>query len=456
MARTQYQQCSICRARQPLTATRCDQCGAALHGFIPESSPRTTASVRARSDQPDSRSSKAVETQAIGEIDLYEGSLPPLPVRFIAGALTVLVVLIGIAILVFTQLPRLNKLSEQPTSTLAAPLVSSGTRTLAVSTPPPTNTKPAPGIPQVIPTDAILPTNTPEPPTATITPTRGPCIQKARQGDTLFALAARCGHRDLSIIQVILDANNMKDAGQLQVGQTVEIPWPTPKGGATPAGNASGNGTPGTTSTAANPDDALAPGQQWYTVRKGDTAIGIAVRFKANMKVLHDMNPQITFDQCDFSTTYGGPNCNLLPPLAPGVRLRVPAPLPTPTLSPTPNGSETATPSVTPTFNQPSNSQPSDGMVFESNDIPTLRWTTTGTLSTGQVYLLTVEDVTGGQTYSATTSDNLYPLSPDWQPSDGRNHTFVWTIAVATFNTQNTPVPSAFESARWTFVWKSR
>src|SRR3954447_17311685 len=88
------QQCPICRARQPLEATRCSACGAALNG-IPVTFPRQT------DPKADRRSSITKSERPVsaswedGETDLYEGSLPALPVQAIILGLVLLVLVAG-------------------------------------------------------------------------------------------------------------------------------------------------------------------------------------------------------------------------------------------------------------------------------------------------------------------------------------------------------------------------
>src|SRR5207237_4642274 len=134
-----------------------------------------------------------------------------------------------------------------PTSAVASgptDVPTAGSPPPATNTLPPTNTKNA-----VMPTMNIA-TVTPAPPSPTITPTRGPCTQKAQKGDTIYGMAARCGHKSLAVVDLILEMNNMKDASQLQIGQVLMIPWPTPTGApesnnaAATQGTSSGNAEP--------------------------------------------------------------------------------------------------------------------------------------------------------------------------------------------------------------------
>src|SRR5215213_5125683 len=79
------QQCPICRAIQPLEATRCDTCGALLPGIPTESTLNLkTQSVRRKLPLEGPAASDWDE----GEADLHEGSLPTFS---IPGLLVILV-----------------------------------------------------------------------------------------------------------------------------------------------------------------------------------------------------------------------------------------------------------------------------------------------------------------------------------------------------------------------------
>ena len=253
------------------------------------------------------------------------------------------------------------------------------------------------------------------------------------------------------MIPTILDMNNMTDAAQLQIGQSVQIPWPSPTSGAAGVAIAVGNGTP----TVPPPNvPTLPPGVAWYTVIKGDNAISIAYKFHATIKILHDLNPEIAsdFSQCDYGQPAGGQTCSVR--LSEGEQVRVPVPLPTATLSPTPNGSETATPPASATFNAPFLVGPGDNMLFGPAEFPVLRWGASGALLPGQVYLITVQDVTTNVTYRVTTTDTSYQVSYDWQPADGSRHVYNWSVSVATQGAGGTPTPAAFVTDTRMFTWQ--
>jgi hypothetical protein len=110
----------------------------------------------------------------------------------------------------------------------------------------------------------------------------------------------------------------------------------------------------------------------------------------------------------------------------------------------------------TATVNAPIALQPDDRMLFESFDVPTLRWLAPGSLSSNQVYLIIVTDATSSVTYTSTTRELSFQLPADWQPNDGQMHTFTWRITLADVSSTQTPVPSAYSSELRTFTWRGK
>lgn len=323
------------------------------------------------------------------------------------------------------------------------------------------------------PTPVIsLPTVTPAPPTRTPSPTPGPtdtpapCMQQVQAGDSLIAIVSRCGHRDLAVINVVVELNGLDSPEALQSGQTIEVPWPTPTFDpdsvpVQPEGDASTSAEGDAASVASNvevdeygfaplPTATLQPGVMWHTVRTGENIIVVAYQYGANVKILSELNPEITFSQCDFGLETGGAQCSVA--LREGQNVRVPAPTPTPTLSPTPSGSETPTPTATPTFNAPSAQSPGHLAVFQKSDFVTLRWVASGTLSPGQVYFVRVEDLNTNTVYQAETTDLFYVIPLDWQGRDGVRHEYSWTVSVIDTGNPNNPY---FITEPRIFVWES-
>jgi hypothetical protein len=95
-------------------------------------------------------------------------------------------------------------------------------------------------------------------------------------------------------------------------------------------------------------------------------------------------------------------------------------------------------------------------MMYEAAELPALRWVASGQLGPDQVYLISVHDVTANLTYSGMTRDLSFQVPLEWQPSDGKTHTFQWSVSIATKNSLGTPLPSKLTTAVRSFTWHSR
>jgi hypothetical protein len=199
------------------------------------------------------------------------------------------------------------------------------------------------------------------------------------------------------------------------------------------------------------PTETLQPGVAWHTVRKDENIIIIAVAYGATLRILSELNPQVTFSQCDFGLGTGGENCVVQ--LFEGQQLRVPAPTPTPTIQPTASGSETPTPTATPTFNAPTALSPSNRAFFQKDDLITLRWVGTGTLSENQSYLIQVEDQTSGHEYSATTQELFFIVPNDWQSQENDRHDYIWSVSVIDSANPDNPY---FTTETRIFTWQGQ
>jgi hypothetical protein len=321
-----------------------------------------------------------------------------------------------------------------------------------------------------------LPTVTPAPPTATFTETAaptetpGPCVQQVLEGDDLYALVSRCGHQHYEdIINQVVEINGLDDPSRIQIGQTLEIPWPTPtldpnaviteevniteetSSGINVAENVGLDSAEVFAGLSPAPTETLQPGVMWHRVLKDENIIVIAYQYGANVEIMSQLNPEIPFSQCDFGLDAGGAACTV--PLFEGQLIRVPAPTPTPTLSPTPSGSETPTPTITPTFNAPTALSPDNRASFGRDNLVTLRWVATGTLAAGQAYRVEVTDQTTGSFYSANTQELFFILPEGWQGQDTEQHEFRWTVSV--INTGDPTNPIYTTEARM-FRWQGR
>ena len=481
------QLCPICGAGQPLSARTCSICGAVLPGErtpVAPSAPVAPAGGRAPRYDP-----------AEGDDDLYVGDLSPRMWRLtlFGGVVLALVVGLGIGVAI-SQIG--NDSGDDPTreespafDAAVEGLPAPETPTAAGPTAPPTATSrsASPTVP-IGPTATMtsravlsIPTVTPVPPSPTLTPTPGPCYQTAQSGDTILEMAIRCGHRDMAVIDEILRINDMESASELQINQTLEIPWPTATSGAPSEADTGAEpdteamldsssaegaavassqvvynefGTPDALQKYQDMEPTLRPGQAWHSVTSGETILSIAVQYDTDIETLSQINPEVPFLQCDYGMASGGPNCSVM--LVEGQQLRVPVPLPTQTLTPTPSGSLTPTPTATATFNAPYLLSPENGQRFRSDEIVTLRWGGTGNLGPNECYLVSVQDQVNGQIYSVPVSDTSYILPGGWQPDDGDRHTFYWTITLVTVDDNNNVLSESFQTEPYMFDWESR
>ncbi len=444
-----YKVCPICDTPNHRNAALCSTCGASL-----ENAALVTPENQTQKHPTDYQ-------QQYGETDLFEGNLPWRGGTYLFSGVAVLAVLLCVGV-VYLAASRVFNNTAPPTNgiensfTLTAPGVQSDNG-FVTNTPRPTLFLPTVtiGVPTPTPTDK-----------PTLTPTQGPCVQKVLPGDDLISLLYRCGHRDFQdLLQTVLDMNKMSDPSQLQAGQTIIIPWPTPtvdpNAEPEPTGDQSSSNVQGASVADAptdipvdsngvqlSPTETLPAGVMWHRVQANENIISIAVEFGASLRILSELNPEVQFSQCDFGLGSGGTNCVVL--LGEGQLIRVPAPTATATIQPTPNGSETATPTATATFDQPSVISPSDLAFFGSDELVTLRWVATGSLGDGQAYRVQVVDQGTGQIYTANTQELFFILPDDWHAHDGQRHNYVWTVAL--IDTANPDKPYYVTDTRH-FTW---
>lgn len=460
--------CPQCGQPTPVDAMYCAYCGTALHDTapvrtIPDDVPVPATPVD--SVPVDRRVAPSADSydRQYGETDLLEseiGSRQTLPL--IGGILGILIVLcIGVVVIATLDgnIPGATT-DERLEDAAGTPLASSSPQPFFTNTPRPT---------------LDLFTVTPAPPTPTATETPGPCQVTVQAGDGLIGLAGQCGHRSMDVIPLIVELNGLSAPENIQVGQELIIPWPTPtidpnvptattigaSGGeigdgigiaaALPAGGEPNAENQATATPPIVPTETMLPGVAWHTVQPDENMIIVADTYNTNAETLAQLNPEIAFSQCDFSLDMGGPRCTVF--LSIGQRMRVPASTPTPTLSPTLSGSETPTPTATPTFNAPNPLSPPDRALFLRDEIITLRWNTTGSLDTGDVYRIQLRDLTTGTVFSADTTDLSFILPVAWQGDDARLHEYEWTVSVYTARQPDTPT---FTTPPRLFSWEGR
>jgi len=446
-----FKLCSICGSRAHRSATVCAICGAAL-GDTPEaSSPNLTA---ARSGTPFER--------RYGEVDLLEGEVSRRASLIFAAVLAG-----GALLLTILAVPFLLTIVafRNPTATPDLALLITPMATTTADFSAPTNTMPPP----------IMSTVTLRPPTATLTETPGPCRRVVQPNDDLISIIFNCGHRTLDIMPTVLELNNLSSPELIQQGQEILVPLPT----AIPDPNAAAQGVStlpanqvafasaadNALETSPSASDApptiaailptatneLPPGVGYHIVRTDENMIGIAYQYGTNAETLSQLNPEIPFSQCDYSLDSGGPRCTVL--IYVGQAFRVPLPTPTATLSPTLNGSETPTPTLTPTFNAPSLANPPHRAFFLREELITLRWVGTGILAEDEAYLIRVDDLTAGTSFTAQTRDLFFIIPEEWHSPDTVAHDYQWSIGVIRITQPDSP---SFVTDTRLFTWEAR
>lgn len=446
----QYKICPICDTPTHRNATLCNTCGATLANVEPVA--------------PDSESAtpNLDYNHRYGETDLSEATLRWKGGSYLLGGVVTAITLVLAAVVLSYGLRLLSSQTPSSSSTASTPMLTQADDPLTIMTNTPRAT-------------VYLPTVTQAPPSATFTetptdtPTPGPCMQEVLEGDDLYALVYRCGHRHYEdIINQVVEINGLDDPSRIQIGQVLEIPWPTPTldpnaiateevsdGASLESGasddNINVNDSAEMADLSATLTPTLQPGVIWHRVQSGENIILIAIQYGVNVEIMSQLNPEITFSQCDFGLDAGGAACTA--PIFEGQLIRVPARTPTPTLSPTPSGSETPTPTATATFNAPSALSPDNRSAFRPDELVTLRWVATGTLGPGQAYRVEVTDQTTGSYYSANTQELFFIVPEGWQGQDSVQHEYHWTVSV--INTSDPSDPLYTTEAR-VFRWQGR
>ena len=441
-----YKICPICNASNPGGATVCGNCGTTLSGVEIYSTPRK-ATIKTPGKNYEFR---------YGETDLYEGELYAQGQRYLYGCFGILTALMVFGLVMVIGPSALDALSNIK--------ISGGDA--ATETPLPPVIRPTVTVGPPTPTRTLSPTPAP---TLTPVPTPEPCIQTVGAGEGLFAVVARCGHRSMDVIDLVVEMNNLANANAAVEGQQIIVPYPTSENPtAVPTQDQSSSALPTGESVAMISDNSafdesfdpeffptatLPPGIGWHTVQTGEDMISIIAQYDASVQVLSELNPELTFSQCEFGIPFGGERCSVL--LIAGNQIRVPIPLPTATLSPTPSGSETPTPTATPTFNAPTISNPASGTFFRRDELITLRWIPSGTLSSTETYRVIVEDRTAQIIYTADTQNTSFIIPAEWQGTDSEEnprHEFAWRVSIIDINAPDAPL---FTTPIATFTWES-
>lgn len=258
-------------------------------------------------------------------------------------------------------------------------------------TPLPTDTRPPTQPPTITPTPA--PTETPRPPRS----------HSVASGETLFGLSIFYRVSPDSIGEI----NGFAPDAQLQVGQNLQIPWPT----ATPPLEI--------ITLEVNGELVIADPRacERYEVKGGDSIVGIATQFGIQpVELLAQVNriteasiiqPGDTL--CIPQIVYG--SLADLPP--------TPGPSPTPTLTPPPAGPQLLYPANGSTV------EPPDGLLA-------LQWVAVQDLAAEEWYMveMTDEDVLDELPRRGFTRDNVFRAPASWRPDVPETHRMCWQVSI--------------------------
>jgi hypothetical protein len=440
-----FKLCPICDTTNHRNAAMCRMCGTTL------------ADIEVMDNEAQALVTNWDYDYRYGETDLLEESLSRKARVYMGGIVLFLLVMMGVGLLlVFYPMMGEVAVSAATHAGIEVPSLFQ-TNTMQPTRLFPTVTE---GAPTLTPSYTVSPT-----PTITPTFTRTPCMQTVQAGEGLYAVVSRCGHYSLDVIPLVVKANDLNDETDIFAGQILEVPWPTetpdPNATATAQAATSDSAMGDDLNTAAlvsveitqmptfSPTPTLFSGLAFHTILKDENIITIAMLYNTNIEVLSQLNPEVTFSQCEMGQPYGGGSCIVL--LYEGQVIRVPVPTPTPTLSPTPSGSETATPTATATYNAPNAISPGNRAYFRKDEVVTLRWGATGSLLPGQMYRVRVEDNTDQQVYIADTRDLFFTIPIEWHGQGNQRYEYAWTVSIIE---ESRPDEPRFTTKTLTFTWE--
>lgn len=276
--------------------------------------------------------------------------------------------------------------------------------------------------PTVPPTLTLAPTATE---TTAPSPTPLPPVEyTVTSGDTCISIAfnANIG------LQALLEVNGLSQACPLIVGQKLTVPQPT----YTP--------TPLPTNTleAVALTETARP-RTTYTVVANDTLFSIAAFYNVDPAALAAEN--------------GIPPPDY--PITVGLVLTIPLDRPPPTVGPSP----TAT--ALPPYPAPILLSPPEGAAISPiEQTVTLQWNAVDILQEGEVYLVSIEDVTCNcaRRKLDTTTATRYIVNVDMKPEEAAPHVFKWSVVTARqtgTNDKGDPIyePAGATSDMRTFTW---
>jgi LysM repeat protein len=271
------------------------------------------------------------------------------------------------------------------------------------------------------PTITVTPTDTPTP---TLEPTwtpEPPLTYKVASGDTCLGIALAFGVSVNSIVQL----NELSvDCSPLSLGQELKIPRPTP----TPS--------PAPTNTLNPTEIAKQECETFeYIVKDNDTLGGIAGNYAvsvASVRVFNNLPNDIVWV---------------------GQKLVIPL---------CEQMLETPTPTAIPPYRAPNLLLPADGASFTNpSEAITLQWDAVGTLRQNELYAVTIEDVTDGDTrkWVDYVPDTKFTLPESYRATEDKPHVYRWTVMTVrqtgTDKDSGLPVyePAGAVSSQRVFSW---
>ncbi|MCJ7696428.1 MAG: LysM peptidoglycan-binding domain-containing protein, partial [Anaerolineaceae bacterium] len=290
------------------------------------------------------------------------------------------------------------------------------------TTKPPSESPQLASTPTLTPTETLLPTITLSPtiqPTATPLP---PLEYKVVEGDVCSSIAAIFGVS----VQSIITQNNLNAACDIVPGTTLLVPQPTPT--ASPQ--------PSATLDALQSTDAACQKLQ-YQVLGTDTLSTIAQTYNVSMASIREYNNM--------------PNDIVYE----GMYLSIPLCERKPTAGPTP------TPTTPPPYPAPNLLLPLDGAPFSiEQDAITVQWAAIGELRAGELYSVTIEDITSAEQKRMVeyVNDTKFIIPVSFRPTDKVPHIIRWWVSVVrqiNSGTNGSPIyeQAGLNSEKRVFTW---
>lgn len=331
--------CPTCGTRLSINATRCSVCGSTFASSAEATAKNTVSGPR------------------VPQVTL---SLPAI------FGLAILLLVIGAGV-VFATSKGLGNKAPAAIAGVAATTTATQTPTL-----PPTAT------PTITLTPTLPATWTPEPPVQ----------YKVVSNDTCGSIAYAYGVS----IESIITLNKLSADCTLSIGQTLNIPRPTPTASPMPSN------TPNATEAAQAECNKVE-----VVVKDGDTLGGIAANYAVSA------NSIIAYNGKTSDTVYVGEK--LVIPLCE-------------------QHLETVTPTANPPYGAPPLLLPADGAFYNATDVITLQWASVGELRQNEAYAVTIEDVTSGDArkWVEYVTDTKYNVPDSYRPASTTPHIYRWSI----------------------------